>query len=78
MIDKALLANCGQRWRKVAAIVGFTITDENLQRFDGVPDIYYAQRVRAFVESGDLESSGNLDYMRYSEVRLCGNNDKPE
>jgi len=36
----------------------------------GIPDIYYANRVRALVEAGRLESQGNLDYMRFSEVRL--------
>ena len=69
-IDSALLANCIKRWRKVAAVVGFTMTDQLMDAFPGVPDLYYAERVRRLVEKGTLESSGNLNYMRYSEVRL--------
>ena len=38
--------------------------------FPNIPDIYYAQRVRRLVAVGELESQGNLEYMRYSEVRL--------
>ena len=40
------------------------------ERFPNIPDIYYAQRVRRLVAVGELESQGNLEYMRYSEVRL--------
>ncbi len=69
-IDRALLANCIERRRKVAAVVGRTMTDQFMDRFEGVPDIYYAARIRALVERGKLESFGDLGYMRYSEVRL--------
>ena len=69
-IDKALLTNCTERWRKVAAVVGFTMTDQFMDTYKGVPDVYYAQRVRGLVEKGTLESEGNLRYMRYSEVRF--------
>jgi len=69
-IDEALLANCNKRWRKVAVVVGFTMTNAFLKRFEGIPDVYFAQRVRDFFDRGLLEASGNLGYMRYSEVRL--------
>ena len=36
----------------------------------GIPDIYYAQRVRRFVAEGALELEGDYINMRYSEVRL--------
>ena len=67
-IDSALLANCCERWRKVARVVGTTMT-ELPSRVVGIPDTYYSQRVRKLVEAGLLESQGNLSYMRYSEVR---------
>ena len=69
-IDNALLANCIKRWRKVAAVVGFTMTDQLMDAFPGVPDVFYVGRVRRLVEKGALEVSGDLNYMRYSEVRL--------
>jgi hypothetical protein len=75
-IDKALLGNCLERWRKVAAVVGFTMTDQLMNTFEGVPDVYYAQRIRELVEKGTLEAAGNLGYMRYSEVRFRQDGDE--
>lgn len=71
-IDRMLLAQSAPTWRKVARIVGMTI-GELSERFPNVPDVYYAQRVRRLVAVGELESQGNLEYMRFSEVRLPAN-----
>ena len=68
-IDRVLLAQSAPVWRKVARIVGMTI-GELSERFPNIPDIYYAQRLRRLVAVGELESQGNLEYMRLSEVRL--------
>jgi hypothetical protein len=52
-------------------VVGTTMM--NLpSRVEGIPDIYYSQRVQKFVKDGLLESQGNLSRMRYSEVRRPG------
>lgn len=68
-IDKTLLANCSHNWRKVARVVGTTMT--SLKPWPpGIPDVYYSQRIARLVEEGKLESAGNLQFMRYSEVRL--------
>ena len=64
-----LLAQATQTWRKVARIVGLA-TGELSERLPDIPDVYYAQRVRRLVAVGELESQGDLAYMRYSEVRL--------
>lgn len=68
-IDNQLLSQASDRRRKVAAIVGFAMNDA-LKKYPNVPDIFYAQRVKKLVESGALESFGNLDCMRFSEVRI--------
>jgi len=69
LIDQTLLAECAPSWRKVARIVGAAMN--TLQgRLPGVPDSYYAQRVAVLVQAGLLESQGNLQHMRFSEVRL--------
>ena len=68
-IDRVLLAQSAPAWRKVARIVGMTI-GELSERLPNIPDVYYAQRVRRLVAVGELESQGNLEYMRYGEVRL--------
>jgi hypothetical protein len=72
LIDEALLAEADVNWRKVARVVGFAIGKPS--HVQGIPDVYYAQRVRRLVEAGRLESQGNLEYMRFSEVRLPGAN----
>jgi hypothetical protein len=68
-IDAALLGHANKRNRKVAMLVGLTMMDNTL-RAPGLPDLYYAQRVKELVRKGLLVAEGNLDYMRYSEVRL--------
>lgn len=74
-IDNLLVSYAGSQYRKVAKLVGSAMMDlEDRKR--GIPDIYYALRVRSLVEEGRLESQGNLQYMRYSEVRLPKNTNK--
>jgi hypothetical protein len=70
IIDQGLLSNASTHWRKVARLVGRTMMYGSQTRIDGIPDIFYAQRVRKLVESAKLEAAGNLDYIGYSEVRL--------
>jgi hypothetical protein len=71
-IDEALLEDACDRWRKVARIVG-TAVGKLRDRIPDVPDLYYAQRVRHLVAIGRLESQGNLEFMRFSEVRVPRN-----
>ncbi|MBN6112441.1 DUF3658 domain-containing protein [Xanthomonas bonasiae] len=68
-IDHALTANCHTQWRKVAYVVGMAM-DACPDRFHDIPDIFYAERVRALVSQGVLQGQGNLSRMRFSEVRL--------
>jgi len=68
-IDAELLSHARPRSRKVAMLVGLAMGNQAL-RVPGLPDLYYAQRVRALVEKGSLIAEGNLDFMRYSEVRM--------
>jgi hypothetical protein len=68
-VDETLLSHAKKRERKVAMIVGLAMSSSEI-RISGLPDIFYAQRVKKLVEAGKLVSEGNLDYMRYSEVRL--------
>ena len=67
-IDTALLGNCSERWRKVAYVVGTTMSSPSVTSLS-LPDIFYAHRLRQLVSSGELESQGDLSRMRYSEVR---------
>jgi hypothetical protein len=67
-IDAKLLTAADTRWRKVAFLVATAMTSPS--RVPGIPDTYYAQRVREMVSSGTLEARGVLSRMRYSEVRI--------
>lgn len=67
-IDAIILSNTRTTWRKVAMVVGLTMFDPSLSRLE-LPDVFYSQRIRKLVDAGALEGAGNLDYMRYSEVR---------
>lgn len=68
-IDDALMAGASTQFRKVARVVGIAMAVDS-DKFKLVPDIFYASRVRKLVEEGRLLSQGNLEYMRFSEVRL--------
>lgn len=70
-IDRLLLSCAADNWRKVAMLVGLAMSDDQLSE-KGIPDIFFSQRIRKLIEAGHLESDGNLQYMRYSEVRLPG------
>ena len=67
-IDEQLLKNAGRKWRKVAMVVGLTMTEFN-KKYSGIPDLFFAQRVKELVNTGLLQSKGNLDHMRFSEVK---------
>lgn len=69
-MDAALLARCDWRWRKVAFVVGSTMTDMR-GRWPGVPDTHFASRVRSLVANGRLEAMGDVRRMRSSEIRLA-------
>jgi hypothetical protein len=68
-IDQTLLANTAPQWRKVARVVGTSMT-ELKSKVAGIPDVYYSQRVAKLVSEGQLESQGSLRRMRFSEVRF--------
>ena len=70
IIDQGLLSNASTQWRKVARVVGSTMMYGSKARIDGIPDIFYAQRVHKLIENRKLEATGNLDYIGGSEVRL--------
>lgn len=68
-IDQILIANTAAQWRKVAMVVGISMLSLN-SKFEGIPDVYYSQRIAKLVAQGKLQSQGDLQRMRFSEVRL--------
>lgn len=70
-IDKHLLSETSHSWGKVARVVGQTMQALH-DEFPGIPDVFYSRRIKHLVKSGVLEAAGNLDRMRFSEVRIPG------
>ena len=68
-IDAAILSHARAPRRKVAMIIGLVLMDQSLGTL-GLPDLFYAGRIKALVAQGRLVTYGNLAHMRYSEVRL--------
>lgn len=69
-IDECLLSHTSDRWRKVARVVASTMASL-AGHFPDVPDVFYSRRIKHLVASGALEAVGNLDRMRFSEVRIA-------
>jgi hypothetical protein len=69
MIDDALLASASIQFRKVARVVGGAM-QATADSIDVVPDTFYAGRVRRLVDEDRLVSRGNVEYMRFGEVKL--------
>ena len=67
-IDDILYKNTSSTWRKVARVVGCAMSDFD-NKYSGIPDVYFAQRVIELVNRGQLKSQGNLNHMRFSEVK---------
>jgi hypothetical protein len=70
LIDAELLKHARRQGRKVAMLVGLAMSNPSV-RVPGLTDLYYAERIRSLVAKGVLLSKANLNFMRYSEVRLA-------
>ncbi len=67
-VDEVLVANTSQSWRKLALVIGLAMSDESLRTTE-FSDTYYLARIKALVEAGVLEAAGDIEQMRFSEVR---------
>jgi len=68
-IDAALMSHALPYDRKVAMIVAKAMGDVAAIA-PNVPDLFFAERIKALVASGQLVARGDLNYMRFSEVKL--------
>ena len=71
-IDRLLPANSDQHWRKVARVIARTmqaLEGRGVQIDGGMADAIDA-RMKALVNSGQLEAEGDIRKWRYSEVRI--------
>ena len=70
LVDSALMAECVTSWRKSARVVmgAMKVLDRKLP---DLPVALFAQRIATLVQSGRLQSQGNLRHLRFSEVKLA-------
>jgi hypothetical protein len=69
VIEATILANCSERWLKVARVV--TRSEHALQkRYPGLSYLFYTECLCRLVDEQRLEADGHLLYIRHSEVRL--------
>jgi len=54
-----------------ARVVGTTMMNSSPHQ-QGIPDLFYAQRIQHLVATGQLESQGDLNHIHSSELRLAG------
>ena len=69
LIDDHVIAGAPKQFRKVARVawIAMKATEDEIFR---IPDYFFATRVQQLVKQGRLVSQGNLERMRYSEVKL--------
>jgi hypothetical protein len=60
-VDQAILASCTPQFRKVS---------QALKLPEGTKLDFISDRIKALVKAERLESQGNLDRPRFSEIRL--------
>jgi hypothetical protein len=74
-IDEYLLSHITLRWQKVARVVAMTMGEVD-HIFPDIPTAIYSLRVKYLAESGVIEAAGNLNRMRFSEIRLKQSGEK--
>ncbi|MGH1487587.1 MAG: DUF3658 domain-containing protein [Cellvibrionaceae bacterium] len=68
-IDTALMTNTSSNWRKIARVVGTTMTQLK-PKYNGIPDMFYGQRIAGLISQGKLLSQGDIKKMHFSEIRV--------
>ena len=86
LVDQTIMACSKPQFLKVARIIvdvatalkvpnpldGRLFIDEALEKPVGTAAEFIASRIKVLVKAGTLESAGNLDRWRFSEIRLTG------
>ena len=84
LVDQTIMALCKPQFLKVARVIVDVATalkvpmverlfiDETLEKPAGTEVDFIADRIKVLVKAERLESAGNLDRWRHSEIRLTG------
>jgi hypothetical protein len=69
IIDSTIFACSRHNWQKLAMVCS-RVHEQLATHFPMFSYSVYAERIGFLADQGRLEASGDLDYMRFSEVRL--------
>lgn len=67
-IDKTIIACTHKRYLKQARVV-IQASEKVEEQLNGIPFTYYSLRIQELVKNNLLESIGDLNIMRFSEIR---------
>lgn len=67
-IDRTIETVVSDEWKKIAYVVGMAMMSIS-SRIEGVPDLYYAARLRVMIDAKRLIARGDPTYMHNCEVR---------
>ena len=70
-IDKELLMNSTNYRQKIAILIAYTMSKLK-QHYSNVPIAFYLERIIKLVDDEKLKVSGNIKFIRFSEVTLTG------
>jgi hypothetical protein len=68
-IDLCLMSYISDQYSKVAFIIAQAMLELHTE-YPALPDMFYASRIEHLASTGVIEPAGNLDRIRFSEVRL--------
>jgi hypothetical protein len=71
-IDTCLMSFMSEQFKKVAFVIGQAMLELD-REYPALPDMFYASRIKHLAATGIIEAAGNLDRIRFSEVRLPEN-----
>jgi hypothetical protein len=70
--DEAIAAFVDTQWKKCARVIGEVMAEEMTGPYWQTGDLVLWSRLRKLIEAGRFEYRGNLEEMRYCEVRRSG------
>ena len=68
-IDSCLMSYISDQYKRVAFVIGQTMLELDGE-YPALPDLFYTSRVKYLVATGVIEAVGDLNRIRFSEVRL--------
>ncbi len=69
-IDECLMRNIKPFWRKLAMIIGLTMSEMKEIYGIDITYIYYYTNLINLTKANNIETQGNIAFIRWSEARL--------